>query len=272
MQQDRSQYGLVYTGNAPPQILDSEHGMQAVAIRIDQDNATTPLDPMSRIHYGNLYTIEHNIRVKAYGMVNQASLMPLMTQFRQVNGERLGFPTPPLQTVREEWTPPDVTSGPGQTAQRPADMRQLLSPQYQRAMDRHPANTAAAPATMQAARSNAQNLARAPQPNPSGSSASPPSNNRRPAQLTVSDEDLRRRGFDEAQIRSIRDMIGRGLTAQYAMARTSALRQLRCTSEAAHRIAQAVQNGVSYESVVAQYRAREAQATQQRQSRDTSNE
>jgi hypothetical protein len=113
MQQDQSQYGLVYTGNAPPQVSDSERGMQAIAIKIDPDNATTPLDPVSRIHYGNLYTVEHNIRVKAYGMVNQASLLPLMSQFRQVNRERIGFSTPPLQTVREDWTPQVITSGPG---------------------------------------------------------------------------------------------------------------------------------------------------------------
>jgi hypothetical protein len=272
MQQDQSQYGLVYTGNAPPPVSDSERGMKAIAIRIDPDNATTPLDPMSRIHYGNLYTVEHNIRVKAYGMVNQTSLVPLMSQFRQVNGERLGFSSPPLQTVREEWTPPDVNSGPGQTPQRPADIRQLLPPQYQRAMDRHPSNATAAPETMQAIRNNAQNVARAPQPNPTGSSANPPSITRRPAQLSVSDADLSRRGFDEAQIRSIREMMGRGLTAQYAMARTSALRQLRCTSEAAHRIAQAVQNGVPYESAITQYRALEAQAMQQRGPRDRCNE
>jgi len=272
MQQDQSQYGLVYTGSAPPPVSDSERGMQAIAIRIDPDNATTPLDPMSRIHYGNFYTIEHNIRVKAYGMVNRESLIPLMNQFRQVNGERFGFSAPPLQTVREEWTPPDVTHEPGQTPQRPADSRQLLPPQYQRAMERHPPNAAGTPATMQPFRSNAQNVARSPQPNSLGGTSSPPSSTRRPAQPPISDEDLRQRGFDEAQIRSIRDMMGRGLSAQYAMARTSALKQLRCTSEAAHRIAQAVQTGIPYESVIAQYRAREAQATQQRASRDTNDE
>lgn len=102
VQQDQSQYGLVYTGSAPPPVSDSERGMQAIAIRIDPDNATTPIDPMSRVHYGNFYTIEHNIRVKASGLVNRDSLVPLMSQSRYVNGERFGFSMPSLQTVREE--------------------------------------------------------------------------------------------------------------------------------------------------------------------------
>jgi hypothetical protein len=272
MQQDQSQYGLVYTDNAPPQVSDSERGMQAIAIKIDPDNATTPFDPMSRIHYGNLYKVEHNIRVKAYGMVNQASLLPLMSQFRQVNRERIEFSTPPLQTVREDWTPQVITSGPGQTTQRPADTRRLLPPQYQRAMDRHPATVAGGLATTQPTLGNAQHVARQPQPNAPRNSPGPASNTRRPAQPPISDEDLRRRGFDESQIRSICDMMGRDLAAQYAIARTSALRQLRCTSEAAHRTAQAVQNGIPYDRVIAQYRAREAQATQQRAVRDTDDE
>lgn len=139
-------------------------------------------------------------------------------------------------------------------------------------MERHLPNAAGTPTTMQPVLSNAEDVARSPQPNPSGGNASPPSDTRRSAQPPISDDDLRRRGFDEAQIRSIRDIMGRGLSMQYAMARTSALKRLRCTSEATHRIAQAVQNGKPYESVVAQYRAREAQATQQRASRGTNDE
>jgi hypothetical protein len=68
-------------------------------------------------------------------------------------------------------------------------------------------------------------------------------------------------------------MMGRGTTAQnaiIAIARGSALAQLRCNSEAAGRIAQAVLNGIPYPSVIAQYRAREAQATQQQASDDAS--
>jgi hypothetical protein len=272
MQQDQSQYGLVYTGSTPPRIANSERYMQATAIRIDPDNATTPLDPASRIHYGNVYTIEHNIKVKAYGMVNQASLGPLMSQFQQVNGHRFGFFTGPLQTLREEWTPPDVTSGPGQTPQRPADHRQLLPPQYQRAMERHPRTAAGASPTTQPSRGNAQNAARPPQPNAPGRTTGPAGNTRRPAVQPGSVEDLRQRGYDEAQIRTIRDMISRGVTVPFAMARTSALAQLGCNSEAADRIAQAVQDGIPYPRVIAQYRARQARAAQQQASDEASDE
>lgn len=270
MQQDQSQYGVVYTGSTPPPISNSERGMQAIAVRIDSDDATTRLDATSRIHYGKLYTVEHNIKVKAYGMVNQASLTPLMSQFHRVNGQRLGFHTAPLQTLREEWTPPDVTSGPGQTAQRPVDSHQLLPPQYQKAMARHPTAAAGPPTTAQASRSNAPNVSRAPQSNAPGRGTGPASTTRRPAAPPGSVENLRQLGYNEDQVRSIRDMIGRGATAEYAMARTSALAQLGCNSEAANRIAQAVQNGTPYARAIAQYRALEARATQQQASRDSS--
>lgn len=255
MQQDQSQYGLVYTGSTPPGISESERGMQSTAVRIDPDNLTMPLNSMSRIHYGNIYTIQHNIRVKAYGMVNQASVEPLMSQFRQVNGHKFGFYTGPPQTLQEGRPTPEATAGPSIPTQRPSDPRQLLEPRYQRAMERHPPTVAGPAATTQLSRNNAQNAARQPQPNAPGRATGPATNTRRPAPPPPSVETLRQRGFDEAQIRSIHEMIRRGATAPYAMAKTTALAQLDCTQEAANRIAHAVQNGMPYEAVVSQYRA-----------------
>lgn len=191
MQQDQSQYGLVYTSSTPPEISDSERGMQNIAVRIDPDNATTPLNPMSRIHYGNIYTVQHNIRVKAYGMVNRESVGPLMNQFRQVNGHKLGFCKGPLHTLQEEGTPPESTSGPSVPAQRPTDHRQLLPPEYQRAMERHPPAAAGLSTATQASRNNAQNVARPPQSNALGRATGPVSITRRPAAHPPSVETLR---------------------------------------------------------------------------------
>ena len=67
-------------------------------------------------------------------------------------------------------------------------------------------------------------------------------------------------------------MIRLGATARYAIARTRALAQLDCSPAAANRIAQAVQGGVPYATVVAQYRARQAQAAQQQASGNSSND
>lgn len=255
MQQDQSQYGLVYTGNTPPETSDSESGMQDIAVKIDPDNFTTSLDPMSRIHYGAFYTVQHNIKVKAYGMVNRDSVAPLMDQFRQVNGQSLSFYPAPPQAPQAERPSPRMSSGPSATTQRPTPPEKLLPPQYQKAMERH-APTAAGPSTTtQASRNNAQNAARPPQSNAPGRTTGPASNTRRPAAPPPSDETLRQRGYSEAQISSIHEMMRHGATSQYAIAKTTALAQLGCTPEAANRIARAVQNGMSYEAVVAQYRA-----------------
>ena len=48
--------------------------------------------------------------------------------------------------------------------------------------------------------------------------------------------------------------------------------RLNCSPAAANRIAQAVQNGVPYPTVVEEYRAREAQATQQQASGESSDD
>ena len=67
-------------------------------------------------------------------------------------------------------------------------------------------------------------------------------------------------------------MIRLNATALYAIARTTALAQLDCSPAAANRIAQTVQGGVPYATVVAQYRARQTQAAQQQASGNSSND
>lgn len=89
-----SQHGIVYTGNLPPPIASNEAGMQPTPVRIITDDRKDALDATSRLHYGKFYTIEYNLRVKAYGMVHGLSLAPLMRQFREVNVGRLGFLDP----------------------------------------------------------------------------------------------------------------------------------------------------------------------------------
>jgi hypothetical protein len=249
-----SQYGIVYTGTTPPMITEKEHSMQEIAIRVDPDDATMKLHQTSRIHYGKVYTIEHNYKVKPYGMVNKASFVPLMNQFLRVYGHTLGLVTQPPQTLREEWTPATTSTSQGHCTQRPtnaADTRQLLPPNYQRALARHlvtPVNnfSSAVPSG-----SNTPNQGLPSQPNTTGTSIAPPRNPRRSTEPEGFVEGLRQRGFDESQIQAIRDLMARGEPPQYAIARTLALRQLNCTPEAADRIARAVQGGISYENAIA---------------------
>jgi hypothetical protein len=54
--------------------------MQPIPIRVDVDQRGTSLDPCSRVHYGQLYTFEYNLKVKPFGVVNPDSIQALNNQ------------------------------------------------------------------------------------------------------------------------------------------------------------------------------------------------
>ncbi|KAK4892809.1 hypothetical protein LTR27_008723 [Elasticomyces elasticus] len=58
-----------------------EMGMRSRPIRIVPDEPTDSLDPMSRIDFGKVHTIQHNIKIKPLGMVHPASMDALTSQF-----------------------------------------------------------------------------------------------------------------------------------------------------------------------------------------------
>ncbi|KAK6442486.1 hypothetical protein LTR95_001280 [Oleoguttula sp. CCFEE 5521] len=89
---DASENGIVYTGKSVPAGASRDRGLLKEAIRINPDDPSDKLDAESLIHYGKVYTIEHNIKVKPLGMVHDDSLEPLLRQFREVWVCRVGLP------------------------------------------------------------------------------------------------------------------------------------------------------------------------------------
>ncbi|PIA94792.1 hypothetical protein CB0940_08198 [Cercospora beticola] len=81
---DRVDHGIVYMGTAVPQPLQGERGMLPTAIRITPDDPTERLKPTSRINYGKIYTIEHNMKANAVGMVHEDSIRALVDQQNEV--------------------------------------------------------------------------------------------------------------------------------------------------------------------------------------------
>lgn len=84
----KSEHAIIYTGKSPPAPMPSEEpvrgelGMRPDAIRVDPDDREDKLDPRSRIDFGKVHTIQHNIKVKSYGKVNDKSLQALIQQFQ----------------------------------------------------------------------------------------------------------------------------------------------------------------------------------------------
>ncbi|CAK1364485.1 unnamed protein product [Cercospora beticola] len=79
----RSQdHAIAYMGSEAPRPLKNEGAMLMPGIRIIPDEPGEKLAPSSRIHFGKIYTIEHNIKVKSVGMVHDLSL-PLLREHHQ---------------------------------------------------------------------------------------------------------------------------------------------------------------------------------------------
>lgn len=84
------EHGVAYIGKQPP-VADPEEspgpeelGMQPIPVRITPDERSEKLMDMSRINYGKLYTVEHNVKVRNVGTIHPGSKRAFISQFRQV--------------------------------------------------------------------------------------------------------------------------------------------------------------------------------------------
>lgn len=105
----KSEHAIIYTGKQAPDPRPDERpsraegahaGMRSLAIRIETDSPVDKLDPMSRINFGAVYTIQHNIKVKPYGQVHESSRENLLMQFLSVWNRQLhtADPTEPVKS------------------------------------------------------------------------------------------------------------------------------------------------------------------------------
>ena len=83
----KSEHAIIYTGKqaSEPMAIEEpsrgEVGMRPDPIRVDPDDREDKLDPRSRIDFGKVHTIQHNIKVRSYGRVNDRSMQALIKQF-----------------------------------------------------------------------------------------------------------------------------------------------------------------------------------------------
>jgi hypothetical protein len=76
----------------------NEDGMQTIPIRVDPDTPTAVLDEMSRLNLAGVTTVQHNIKVRSFGKVNDRSIRDMLQQFDLVWG-RQPFPAPPRAPI-----------------------------------------------------------------------------------------------------------------------------------------------------------------------------
>jgi len=101
---NKAEHAIIHTSPTPPaplsgelQLRAGEAPMQKEAIRIVPDRAGDHLGPESRLDFGKVYTIEHNIKVRSSGRVHEQSRAPLGRLFWAVwntSNNSAGSPTP----------------------------------------------------------------------------------------------------------------------------------------------------------------------------------
>ena len=93
----KCEHAIIFTGkNAPsPHAKErptrEERGLLPQPIRIDSDDPDQKLDATSRIDFGKVYTIEHNVKVCSMGKVNRLSEGPLLLQLKVVWASTIGL-------------------------------------------------------------------------------------------------------------------------------------------------------------------------------------
>jgi hypothetical protein len=92
----KSEHGIIYSDDRYSlareyeRAIPGETPMQQIPIRVNPDTPNQHLDPMSRVHYGKPYTIEYNLKVRSFGVVDPRSLGALLHQYREVQFPALG--------------------------------------------------------------------------------------------------------------------------------------------------------------------------------------
>lgn len=81
---DQKAHAIIYTGSQPPEKLSTEVGMNKSPIRVLPCRADEKLDPVSRVNMGKMFTVEWNTKVKDIGQVEKASLVKLLTYWKQI--------------------------------------------------------------------------------------------------------------------------------------------------------------------------------------------
>jgi len=81
---DAEQHAIIYTGfTIPPEYFYvTVHGdrvserltKRPIRVKSEQPDAEGTLDPLSRLNYGKIYTVEHYVRVLNIGMVHRDSM------------------------------------------------------------------------------------------------------------------------------------------------------------------------------------------------------
>ena len=70
---DASTHAIIYMSNSKPSRLQSEAEMIRVPLKVEPADPSQKLDPLSRVNFAKMYTVEHNVRVMPVGQLSKSS-------------------------------------------------------------------------------------------------------------------------------------------------------------------------------------------------------
>ncbi|KAK3082011.1 hypothetical protein LTS18_008153 [Coniosporium uncinatum] len=62
----------------------AEWAMREPSVRVRQRSSSERLDPMSRVNFAKVYTVEHNVKVYNFGMVDADCMQIFLDHFNTV--------------------------------------------------------------------------------------------------------------------------------------------------------------------------------------------
>lgn len=145
------EHGVIYTGKSAPDTRN-EPGMQPKAIKVNPDQKGAVLDENSRLNYGKVYNVEHNVKVKNFGSLNPESLKDLIDQFTAVFTSKIRQSTSSASAAKDHEPRPDMT---GQGS-KPGNQQQFLAPAHRSAVAQHTRNLNVATTDRRGAAANTQ--------------------------------------------------------------------------------------------------------------------
>jgi hypothetical protein len=95
----KKNHAVIFTGRRTPDPKHGEHGMLP-PIRVKLRRRGDALDEMSRLDYGKVFTVEHNVKVYEIGMVDPIYKNRLELEFRHIflQEPRSSFPLTELES------------------------------------------------------------------------------------------------------------------------------------------------------------------------------
>jgi len=78
---NRYDHAIVYMNNARPKRLSDESKLSKESIQVISKNPRDKLEVDSRVNYGKIYTVEHNVKVLFIGKLAKESERTFMTDF-----------------------------------------------------------------------------------------------------------------------------------------------------------------------------------------------